>query len=305
MHRPSHSKKSQIFIALAVSLLFIWLFVAYELNRSRSAYQRDIEHAAVLRSQAYAENILATIKRLDEVVLDLRGAWTGDAARFTELVQQRQQHLGDLAFQVAIIDAEGYLIYSNLAAPNDKTYLGEREHFRVHQERQTDRLFISKPLKGKVSGKWSIQFTRPILTDGRFSGVIVVSASPETFVAFLAELGPQGQASSMLVASSGYIMAQYPDNESAMGKTLSEVPFLMADAPVSGAYWRPAQLDGVEQAFGFYRLPEYGLSFVIGQPAAEALQPYFDHRKTVVGAAILASGILMLVLGLLSRARAA
>jgi len=300
MPRPFLSIKSQIFIALVIGVLFTWLSVAYELNHSRNTYQREIEQATIFQAQAYAENTLATIKRLDEVVLDLRDYWTGDMERFAELVQRRRQHLGDIAFQVSIIDAEGYLVYSNLAAPNDRTYLGEREHFRIHKERQTDQLFISKPLKGKVSGKWSIQFTRPIFTDGRFGGVIVVSASPETFATFLAKLGLSGQASSTLVADSGYIMAHYPDNENVLGKTISDAPFLVADAPVSGAYSRSSQIDGIERTYGFYRVPEYGLSFVIGQPVSEALQPYFGHRKTVVAAAILTNAILALLIGLLS-----
>jgi C4-dicarboxylate-specific signal transduction histidine kinase len=232
--RPSLSIKSQVFIAWAVCLLFTWLAVGYELNHSLAIHQRDVEHATVSQAQAYAENTLATIKRLDEVVLDLRDYWIGDIAPFAELVRRRQQHLSDIAFQVAIIDADGYLAYSNLAAPNDRTYLGEREHFRVHKERQADQLFISKPLKGKVSGKWSIQFTRPIMTKGRFNGVLVVSASPEAFATFLAKLGLGGEASSAMLTDGGVIMARHPGNESAIGKIIANVPFLRTDAPVSG-----------------------------------------------------------------------
>lgn len=258
MFRPSLSIKSQLFIALAVSLLFVWLSVAYELKHSQAVYQHEVEQATIFQAQAYAENTLATIKRLDEVVLDLRDYWTGDVARFAELVRRRQQHLKDIAFQVAIIDADGYLVYSNLAAPNDRTYLGEREHFKVHKERGGDHLFISKPVKGKVSGKWSIRFTRPIMAEDHFNGVIVVSASPEIFAGFLAKLGLGDKASSTMVADGGHVMARHPGNDGAMDKVLADTPFLRADTPLQGSYARASPLDGIERIHGFHRLPEYG-----------------------------------------------
>ncbi len=305
MFRPSLSINSQIFIALAVSLLLIWLSVAYELDHSRTVYQHEVEQATIFQAQAYAENTLATIKRLDEVVLDLRDYWTGDIARFAELVRRRQQHLKDVAFQVAIIDADGYLVYSNLAAPNDRTYLGEREHFRIHRDRQADDLFISKPLKGKVSNKWSIQFTRPIMADNRFNGVIVVSASPDIFAGFQAKLGLSDKASSTMVADSGHVKAHHPSTDGILGQPVTDRPFLGANAPLQGSYTRASQFDGIERIHGFHRLPQYGLTFVIGHPVADALEPYHGHRQTVLTGAVLASAVVTLLLGLLARSLAA
>jgi signal transduction histidine kinase len=272
-------------LALILGLAIIWLAVAYELDRRRSSDLREVARATEFQAQAFAENTLSTIKRLNEILLDLRLRWEGEPGHFAQLVKRRQQYMADVAFQVAVIDADGWMAYSNLAAPKDRVYLGEREHFRVHRD-GGDRLFISKPLKGKVSGKWTIQFTRPILEQEKFKGVLVVSVSPETIAAFSEKLAPDTIIT--LVADGGDIMARYPDNAQAMGMKLTGTPYLTPDAPISGNFSRRAQVDGVERLYGFHRLPEYGLSFVVGHSVEAVLAGYRDHRFKVLA---VASGI--------------
>ncbi|MDO8934252.1 MAG: PAS-domain containing protein, partial [Rhodocyclaceae bacterium] len=301
MSRAPYPLKTRIGFALAISLAVIWLAAAYELDRSRAGYLRAIEQSTVFQAQAFAENTLSAIKRLNEILLDLRAYWGGDPDRFSALVQRRKEHLSDLAFQIAVIDEEGYLAYSNLAASKDRTYLGEREHFRVHRESGADRLFISKPLKGKVSGKWSIQFTRPILVKDRFSGVLVVSVSPDTFAAFNDKLHLGAGGVSTIVMDGGDMMARQPGNEKAMGNRITGTPYLMPDAPAEGNFTRVAQVDGIERIYGFYRLPEYKLSFVVGHATEDVLAPYYNHRRTVLVTAALVSAIVVVLTLLLYR----
>jgi signal transduction histidine kinase/ActR/RegA family two-component response regulator len=283
-----------------LGLAIIWLIAAYELDRRRSSDLREVAHATEFQAQAFAENTLATIKRLNEILLDLRSRWEGDPEQFARLVQRRQQYMSDVAFQVAVIDERGWMAYSNLAAPKDRVYLGEREHFRTHLG-GGDRLFISKPLKGKVSGKWSIQFTRPILVNDKFKGVIVVSVSPETIVAFSEKLTPDTVTT--LVADSGDILARLPDHAQGIGRKLTGTPYLAPNAPISGNFSRRAQVDGIERLYGFYRLPEYGFSFVIGHAVEDVLAGYANHRLRVFGVAGGISVAFALLLWLLFRSR--
>lgn len=60
---------------------------------------------------------------------------------------------------------------------------------------------------------------------------------------------------------------------------LGEAPFLGADAPQSGFYHGVSQLDGIERIFGFFRIPEYGVSLVVGETVASTLAPYDAHRN--------------------------
>jgi len=267
---------------LVFGLGLVWAMAWYELDRSRAGYLREVENSTRFQAQAFAESASSAIKRLDEMLLDLRVQWDGHPERFAEQVKRRQQYMADIAFQVAVIDADGWLAYSNLSAAKDRLFLGEREHFRVHLD-GADRLYISKPIKGKVSGKWAIQFTRPILIEGGFKGVVVVSVSPGSVAAYSEKIAPD--ATNTVVADSGDVIAREPGFENAMGKKIDGAPYLPPNAPLSGSFTRRAQVDGIERVYGFYRLPAYGLSFVIGHAVEQVLSPFFSHRRVVLGAA--------------------
>ena len=289
------SLKAVFSLLLAVCLSIVWLAVTYELERRKSGDLREARLATEFQAQAAAENTLSLIKRLNESLLDLRSRWDGDTHSFAAIVRQRQSYMADIAFQIAVIDARGWLAFSNLGAPKERVFLGERVHFQVHQTGE-DKLYISKPLLGKVSGKWSIQFTRPILGPDGFKGVLVVSVSPEVFTAFHQKLEKSSSVS--LVADDGSFMARYPDGEQAMGRKLADLPFLGDNAPLSGAYTRVGSVDGIERIYGFYRLPEFGLTFNVGHSTEGVLASYVEYRRLVLIVATVLSllvGALLLV----------
>ena len=289
---------------LVVGLVFVWAMTWYELERSRAGYLREVENSTRFQAQAFAESASSAIKRLDAMLLDLRTQWDGQPEQFAGQIKRRQQYMEDIAFQVAVIDADGWLAYSNLAVTRNRVYLGERAHFRAHLD-GGDRLFISKPVKGKVSGKWSIQFTRPIFVDGHFSGVLVASVSPGSVAAYSEKIARE--ATSTVVADNGEIIAREPDFAGAMGKVIVGTPYLQSDAPLAGSFRRHAQVDGVERIYGYYRLPVYGLSFVIGHAVEQVLMPFFSHRRVVLSSAagvsiVFAAFVLFLLRSLALRA---
>jgi signal transduction histidine kinase/CheY-like chemotaxis protein len=275
-------------LVMVVTMGLVWATTYYELERKRQGDLYEAEVKSVMQAQIFAEYSHSTIKRINEFILDARANWRGSLPLFSLLIQERKKYIDDLTFQVAVIDKEGMLAFSNLALPTDRIDLSQREHFLVHKNSfPADRLFISKPLKGKVSGKWSIQFTRPIITNGAFAGVIVVSVSPDQFADFAKKLKlGAGQGAIELVRDSGELMARYPSLESSIGHVLKARPFLGDGAALSGNFRQVSTFDGKEKIFGFYRLPEYGLSFVVNDEVRVVLAPYFVFRIQVIAVAV-------------------
>jgi signal transduction histidine kinase/DNA-binding response OmpR family regulator len=284
----------QIALIVLVALGLVWGTAYYERERSAQSELREAEVRTAVQAHVFAEYSRSTVKRINELILDTRAQWHGDWRAFGELIARRQEFIGDIAFQVSVLDRDGMLAFSSLARPGDRADLSAREHFLVHRQGgNADRLFISRPIKGKVSGKWSLQFTRPILKDGVFDGVLVVSVSPELFGGFAAKLRITPASAIVVTRDSGEIMARYPAVESSYGMRLKSKPFTEPDAAVSGNYRYVARVDGAERIYGYYKLPEYGLVFLVGESIADILAPQAAHRRAI---AKLAGGVSLFVL---------
>ena len=297
----SRLRKRVVFGAL-FGIVLIWLAVALELNRSEAAYFHEAEVKNTVNARLFAENTRGTIKRVNEVLLDLRSRWNGDATKFANLIRVRQEHIKDITFQVAVIDKNGLLAFSNLAAATDHVDLSEREHFKAHYDAPTqDNLFISKPVKGKVSGRWSIQFTRPIFNGGKFDGVLVVSLSPDLLAAFAESLGVTSTGAAAIVRETGDVLTRFPYADSAIGLHVQMAPFMVPGAPIAGHYLRASAVDLIPRQFGYFRDTEYGLTYVVGESVSDLLVPYYVNRRVIVIGAAAVSVLFCLLFYLLLR----
>ncbi len=298
----SNTLKFRIALAVLLCLGIVWTAAFFEIERSKTSFLHEAEIRTAVQARVFAENTRSIIKRVNEILLDTRPQWGGDWKSFADLIRQRQESIKDISFQVAVIDKEGILAFSNLALPSDRTDLSSREHFRVHQQAPLlDHLFISKPVKGKVSGKWSIQFTRPLRKNGGFNGVLVVSISPDQFAEFSQTLGVSQNGSVAMIRDTGEVMSRFPSNDASLGLVVKDSPYLRQDAPLSGSFRRVAQTDGIERQYGFHRDEEYGLNFVVGESLNEVLTPFDINRKIVLAAASLVSALGILLFYFLQR----
>src|SRR5258706_9824862 len=86
--------------------------------------------------------------------------------------------------------------------------VAEREHIKAQLNSTEDNLSISKPLIGRASHQWSVQFTRRFMSDdGTIGGVVVASLNPAHFTSFYdrIDLGPS--ASISMIGSDGVVRA--------------------------------------------------------------------------------------------------
>lgn len=81
--------------------------------------------------------------------------------------------------QLSIVDRYGRFIASNISNSSESIDLSDRQHIRVHIDGiSKNDLFISQPVRGRVSGVYTLQFTRSIRDDGGRLLFVLVASVP-------------------------------------------------------------------------------------------------------------------------------
>src|SRR5215475_4588396 len=173
-------RSSALFGVVLIAML--WAGVLLKYADDVQADRLDAERTNRNFAMVFEENVLRSIGEIDKALLYLRRSieTRKDTTDFNTIANTTDV-LSEIIVQVAIIDANGIMRASNAGPqPAPTMDLSDREHYRVHVGTPIDQLFISKPVIGRVSGKWSVQLTRRFSNaDGSFAGVVVASLDPE------------------------------------------------------------------------------------------------------------------------------
>ena len=181
-------------------------------------FHRDLQQdyaSVVQRNENYAllfqENVLRSIGEIDKTLLYLRRRVEAlkDTTDYQKIVESADVH-SDIIVQVAITNSKGIAHASNavkeLAKPID---ISDREHFKFQVNNTSDTLFISKPVVGRASRKWSVQLTRRFLNkDGTFGGVVVASMDPAYFTSFYDQVNLGADTSVAMIGSDGVVRSE-------------------------------------------------------------------------------------------------
>ena len=287
----------QLLITLTVtSLLVIWLFVT--LNHVDSE-QRELDNSNRQNDTLallFARHVTSSFRAVDHALLDLRNVSVNHPADLPGEVKVYTDFLGEMVLQIAIVDVQGLLTYSNLGLPKTQLSLSDREHVKVHQAGLQDKLFVSRPIKGRVSGQWSIKLTRPIFDKGRFAGVMVISVDPSYFVNFYDQTGLGNSGVATMVRDSGEVMVRSSKQDQYTGVIATPLPFTNPGAPLRGNYRSFSKLDGVERLMSYVRSPDYGVSVALGSSVAAVLGPVYQQQRQILQVASAAT-LLVLLLG--------
>src|SRR5690349_7457196 len=178
-------RSSAIFGIVIIAMLWAGVLLKYIDDVSWDL--REAERTNLNFAMVFEENVLRSIGEIDKALLYLRRSieTRKDTTDFHTIVNTTDV-LSEIIVQVAIIDAQGVLRASNAGPqPTAAVDLSDREHFRVHVESKQDLLFISRPVVGRVSSQWSVQFSRRFSnSDGSFAGVVVASLDPNHLTKF-------------------------------------------------------------------------------------------------------------------------
>nr|WP_294516078.1 ATP-binding protein [uncultured Rhodopila sp.] len=263
-------------------IALIWLGLGGFLAQTHHADLEEAGQASRNLTHAFEENIRRSVEAIDTTIRALRVARAHDPAHFDLAAWEHDSGLTrELTLQLSIADRTGLIVSTNLSPATAPVSIADRPHFRTPRDRPDDTLFISRPVIGRVSGRWSVQFVRKLFTDGgAFDGVIVASLDPAFLSRFYRSLDI-GRGALLLLGQDGIVRAAAPDGAAELASDLSPTP-LMADATAApqGSVRMTATPDRVDRIYSWRRVDPYGLVVAVGLSTADALAEY---RRDLAG----------------------
>jgi signal transduction histidine kinase len=256
-----------LWLIAAVLLGLTWWHVFALVGDSRAKELANTGRDLANLTRVSQEHANRTFRSADQVIRFIQARYLelGDKLDLSALTSQGVID-AEIFPQVGIIDAKGIYALSNRPITS-KLDLSDREHFKVHVEAPSDALFVSQPVLGRATGKWSIQLTRRISRpNGDLAGVVVVSIDPGYFTRFYKELKLGNQGLMALYGLDGVARARSVGTREEFGSQANNSPIFarIAAGEQEGQFTAQSAVDKVERMVHFRKLPGYALVVVAG-----------------------------------------
>ena len=247
-------------------------------------------------ARAFEESTRRTVGQIDQTLLSARAFRLEQGEHFSFDSWLRTQTVADrLAAAIGMADASGHVFADTLPIPRGVS-IADRAHFKVQRDSPGDELYISHPMKGRVSGEQIIQFTRKLLNaDGSFAGVTVFSLDCSKLSAFYQTL-ELGHGFVALLSTAGVVLARGPMQPGMVNTSVAADPALhdALSLPEGTVRFR-GMLSPTSQIASFRRLPDYPLVVMVGLDTGTALAPFTSLRRHL----LLAGGVGSVVISLI------
>lgn len=278
------------YLALAM-IIVIWAGAILHLTSFRGQLYDGVRQNSANLARAFEEDIVHSLREVDWTIQLLRNYYVqqGDKLEFKNLTRELNNADG-LTLQYVIIGPDGFMINSSLGEAGSRVDLSDREHFRVHLESKDDFLFVSKPILGRVSGKWTIQLSRRIdRSDGSFGGVILASVDPNHFSRLYSAIDVGRNGTIALFGLDGVVRSRKDRIEDGAGQSISGSPYFeAAQRGTEGPFRETNPIDGVIRVGFFRRVPGFPLIVSVEFAESDILARYQKERLvTLYGALVL------------------
>jgi PAS domain S-box-containing protein len=248
--RPANSSKA-VKVLTTLTLLALGFSVTFLLWSLRARELRHARLETVSITQMLMEQTEQNFESTDLVLQGIQERLTTtfgsqlslDSTPVHLLLNARvsgQRHLRALF----VVDAKGRMVNSSLEEIVAPQSMVDREYFKAFAKGQSNAMFIGKPVRGRLDGKWTLHVSRPLISrEGVFRGVVVASMLiqdlEQTFnVAQLDYSRPIA-----LYQEDGTLLASQPYRDGMLGEPATEL--LGESLPV-----RPNQIRTVQHTGG-------------------------------------------------------
>lgn len=273
---------------VVVTNLLVFALGGYSLYQSRLQNERRAELLTQNLASAIDQSISSSIAKVDVALQTV----TGELER--QLAEGGIRHASMNAFIESIVrrlpeveamrvaSADGNVILGRNVDRSARTTWGDREYFLAHRQRADGGLIITKPLLGRVSGKWHISLTRRYNhPDGRFAGVVAAPVSLDHLTRLLTGFDAGRRGVIVLRDKDLGLIARVPavalgQPGSAIGDTTvsKELRDLAMSGVSQATYHTPLPTDRIARIVTFHRLSVAPWLAIVGVATDDYLEDW-------------------------------
>ncbi|MCB5362363.1 diguanylate cyclase [Pusillimonas sp. CC-YST705] len=300
----------RIVLGLALALAACALYWGQLLSSQRSQLQyaeEQISYRATRLAETLALQVDTLLSGLEYLANSLAVAYVTEGGLYFPIMLQTAMRTfpEESLVQVSVVDASGDLVYSSLrgidSVPNGGEKLGtiaDREHFTVHLNNPSERVYVSRPVFGRLSQRWTIQISHAIRRDGQFLGVVVLSVAPSYISGYFREVFTSPGDTAALLYQDGTYMARSSREAFVMDmKVPEDNPILQQPNAVSGEFRMTPAFDPVDRLYAWHRVADYPLVVGIGLDRDAGLSTLKHLQRTSLMHSLLGSLVFLVFAG--------
>ena len=291
MRRVAHSRRLRgdtesvlpELIAVACFLILLWASIAVAIKHEYDTALSTAAQTTANLARAFEESTRRTIGQIDQILLSARAFYVAQGDKFNFDEWARTQTVPDsMTAAIGMADATGHVFADTLPIPPGVS-IADRSHFKAQVDPSHDNLFISKPVRGRVSGQSTIQFTRKLLgPNGEFAGVTVLSLGCNELSQFYQRLD-LGNGFVALLAPDGTQLARGPLIADQIGQPMKEATvFNNVLSQHDGMIRFTSTRENVGEVASFRHLQDYPLIVMVGLDTRTVFGQYWSLRTRMI-----------------------
>lgn len=261
------------------------------LNMDRTQYEKSA--AAVTRNlaQVLDQNIAGAIDRVDLALFDVAdetekqlAAGGIDRPVLNAFIARQYQRQPDLD-SLRVTDAEGNVLYGIGVNPSARAIATDRDNFirlrddyfiRLRDDPNAGSVF-SKPLLGRISGKWVVIMARRIKQpDGSFGGIVYAPLAVEYFNKMFSTIDIGRKGGVALRDDTFGLISRYPAlQDTGSNEVSNELREMVGTGQRFGTFYTPTSFDNIARMVSYRKVGTRPLYVMVGLSSDDYLAPWW------------------------------
>ncbi|MGZ8289842.1 MAG: bifunctional diguanylate cyclase/phosphodiesterase [Telluria sp.] len=299
---------------VALAIFFPVFYAVFAGISIRQDYQN-----ALARAESDVRNISSSLnehatRTIGEVDSRLQGAIAEIERRgldpagpdAIELQDVLKWHVQDLSQAVTmfVVDAGGSVRASSLKYPTPPVDVRDRDYYRYHLSVANPDLFISRPVKSRLSGRWGVVASRRIShPDGSLKLIVLLGMNLDYFNNFYRSLKIGNGGLLALVRNDGWVLMETPLTDNIMDKNLANSMLLeQASQSAAGVYHiERGALTGAARVVGYSASKAYPVIALASMSREVVLQAWLRQAGQIALIGAISTAMLLTLIALLWR----